>query len=222
MHDLGALAKMRARHTPLLDEGRQALQQHGDDRGVEVRADRRRLQVHLVLHTHRRLLRSLGLRFRGLTRSRSVRESARGTSARDQRNGTSRFPFGTQGTELLAYLLGIIRTRTGLWRLERWRRRSLLARRLLHFVHCGRESNDRNQLSAMRSECPCARAARHGQQLCLGVSVVASAASAARTVRRGRRYKSEFGVGCITSKQTTSPGARFSARQGRNVEERCR
>lgn len=47
--------------SPLLDECRQALQQHGHDGAVQVGSDRRRLQVHLVLHRHRRLLRGLAL-----------------------------------------------------------------------------------------------------------------------------------------------------------------
>ena len=49
-------------HSPLLDEGREALQQHGDDGRVEVGADRRGLEVHLVLKAHCSLLGSSGLR----------------------------------------------------------------------------------------------------------------------------------------------------------------
>ena len=40
----------------------EALQQHRDNGGVQIRANGSRLQVHLVLHTHGRLFGALGLR----------------------------------------------------------------------------------------------------------------------------------------------------------------
>ena len=53
--DEGTVAKELA-GSPLLDQRGEALQKDGHHRRVKVRADRRGLQVHLVLHAHRGLL----------------------------------------------------------------------------------------------------------------------------------------------------------------------
>jgi hypothetical protein len=66
---------------PLLDERRQALQQHGHDGAVEVGPDRCRLQIHLVLHRHRRLLRGLAL---GASATPSASESEEPRSRRER------------------------------------------------------------------------------------------------------------------------------------------
>ena len=55
-------ASGRGCSAPLLDKGGEALQQHRDNGGVQIRANGSRLQVHLVLHTHGRLFGALGLR----------------------------------------------------------------------------------------------------------------------------------------------------------------
>ena len=85
--------------SPLLDECRQALQQHGHDGAVQVGSDRRRLQVHLVLHRHRRLLRGLALgRTRPHQRFRATRSDlGQGSGARC-----------VAGAGWLARLIGVI------------------------------------------------------------------------------------------------------------------
>lgn len=56
----GCLQQKKSR-TPFLNEGREALQEHGHHGRVEICPNRYSLQVHLVLHRHRRLLTRLAL-----------------------------------------------------------------------------------------------------------------------------------------------------------------